>query len=301
MTKPPTVHLLVAFPYLKVIIPWLKEQDPESISLMIDSGAYSAMRSGIEIDLHEYGEFLLNLDIPQKWIAVQLDVMGNMTKTWENYQESIRLGYPVCPVVMHGVSLDLLDEVVATAQKNKANRIFVGNLGSALGELRLDFLDWLRAKYQDTQWHWLGFAPHDGILSSKPVSVDTASAIYNRKFKTLWLPYLPPKSLDSEQFRKLSRETALSLLRRVRFGPEAYRELCTPQGWRAGRYGAGASLALMVTLSTALWYSDWLKDKAGTIFYQAVNTKPDLESFLKAQQHLAVPGIQSSFRRARSK
>ena len=196
---------------------------------------------------------------------------------------------------------NLLDEVVVTARENKADRIFVGNLGSALGELRLDFLDWLRAKYQDTRWHWLGFAPHDGILSSKPVSVDTASAIYNRKFKTLWLPYLPPKSLDSEQFRKLPRETALSLLRRVRFGPEAYRELCTPQGWRAGRYGAGASLALMVTLSTALWYSDWLKDKAGTIFYQAVNTKPDLESFLKAQQHLAVPGIQSSFRRARSK
>jgi len=70
--------------------------------IMIDSGAYSALNSGVKICIEEYSAFLTELtnSIQEKDIIVSLDVIGEAEKSvrnWEYLQEKI--DYPILPVL----------------------------------------------------------------------------------------------------------------------------------------------------------------------------------------------------------
>lgn len=68
--------------------------------LMIDSGAYSAHNSGVEISAQNYLEFLKRLDTDEEDIVVNLDVIGNPHQSEENWRWlSDKLDRPILPVI----------------------------------------------------------------------------------------------------------------------------------------------------------------------------------------------------------
>ena len=68
--------------------------------IMIDSGAYSAYNSGAVISVQEYHDFLKRLDIRTDDILVNLDVIGDLSRSEENWRWlSKKFDHPIIPVI----------------------------------------------------------------------------------------------------------------------------------------------------------------------------------------------------------
>lgn len=68
--------------------------------IMIDSGAYSAFNSGVEINIDDYLSFLFKIDIEVTDTIVNLDVIENPVKSKENWMYlTNKLGMNILPVI----------------------------------------------------------------------------------------------------------------------------------------------------------------------------------------------------------
>ncbi|MHA2244390.1 MAG: hypothetical protein ACXADY_05435 [Candidatus Hodarchaeales archaeon] len=68
--------------------------------IMLDSGAYSAFNSGVNIQIEDYSSFLSAIDIQDNDIVVNLDVVGNPKKSQQNWIYLIkRFDFNVLPVI----------------------------------------------------------------------------------------------------------------------------------------------------------------------------------------------------------
>lgn len=74
----------------------LKAEHPD-ISIMLDSGAFSAHSLGDDITVEEYADFLKD---NMKYVdhAISLDVLGDAEQSKKNYDELTKLGHKVIPV-----------------------------------------------------------------------------------------------------------------------------------------------------------------------------------------------------------
>jgi len=67
--------------------------------VMIDSGAYSAYNSGVEINWLDYLSFLKRIEHNSNIVVVNLDVVGNHKKSQKNWNHlQQHLNYPIMPV-----------------------------------------------------------------------------------------------------------------------------------------------------------------------------------------------------------
>ena len=75
--------------------------------IFLDSGAYSALTQGVEIDLEEYAAFINeHQDIIE--ISSVLDAIGDADATWANQRRLEALGCAVLPCFHYGEPLDVL-------------------------------------------------------------------------------------------------------------------------------------------------------------------------------------------------
>ena len=76
-------------------------------NVMFDSGAFTAFTIGKKIDINEYAEFIKNyILIWEKKIKslnfINLDVIGDSEKSWENQHKLEKLNVNTIPVIHHG-------------------------------------------------------------------------------------------------------------------------------------------------------------------------------------------------------
>lgn len=171
------LNILIAYPYFKKLKPETIEvlRDPD-VRFLLDSGAFTAWKSGQPIELDEYTDFLDRIPL-EPWKYFTLDVIGDGEKTKDNYYKLLEQGYKPIPIYTRGENIKMIDEYFETSEivavgglvGTKGNRGFVKNI-----------LD----KYPNKKFHLLGFTNHNFISYYRPYMCDSSSWNSGVRFKT---------------------------------------------------------------------------------------------------------------------
>ncbi|MGH8598425.1 MAG: hypothetical protein ACREXT_17370, partial [Gammaproteobacteria bacterium] len=101
--RPGLLNVLVAFPYFNASVVQILRQRAGEFNLLIDSGAFTAWRSGTSIRLRDYCKFI-DL-VPISAVAYfMLDVIYNPQETEDNFRKMRARGYAPWPVFTPGSS-----------------------------------------------------------------------------------------------------------------------------------------------------------------------------------------------------
>lgn len=153
-------RILISFAY--VGSSWLPRRDVPELAaaaseVLIDSGAFTAWRSGKPIELGRYVDWL-STEAPAASGAFVLDVIGDAEASARNHARMRELLPPwrdrLVPVWHEGDPLEHLDEYVA-----RASIVGLGRIEGRRSELKtLDFYDLAFNRHPNARFHALGNA-----------------------------------------------------------------------------------------------------------------------------------------------
>lgn len=154
-------------------------------SYFLDSGAFTASRSGKPIDLQAYIQFLKeNKD--QLAVYAALDVIGDAEASWVNYERMLEAGLKPLPAFHEGEPLEWLHKTAQTT-----DYIGLGGMVGA-GKNRLHkFLDKVFTLYPDPTkvgFHGYGIMDEDLLLGYPWRSVDATSVHVMARFGGIFTP-----------------------------------------------------------------------------------------------------------------
>ena len=142
----------------------------QRLTILIDSGGFSAKNSGKEIDIEEYMEFLETYkDNFLGYMA--LDKVGDPKTSAEYLKIMLREGFKPVPIHVFGDGEKRLDELfeisnfVALAGLRRPHR------GAASKEYVQQKHRWAKGR----RVHWLGYSKSSMLQTFRPFSCDTAS------------------------------------------------------------------------------------------------------------------------------
>lgn len=122
-------------------------------ALMIDSGAFTAWRKGLPLDVGAYIAWLAADAPPFAW-AIAGDVIDDAAASLTNWRAMPRLDGRAVPVFHEGEPVEHLDEYVATSQ-----RCALGRIGGRRSESKtFEFYDLVFNRHPDAKFHALGNA-----------------------------------------------------------------------------------------------------------------------------------------------
>lgn len=193
-----------------------------------DSGAFSAMASGVSIDLDEFAAWAERNRRHLAWVA-SLDVIGDPSASWRNWLYLNRNGLDVVPTVHFGARPEELDRYADRGCD------FIGLGGVAARRDRQRVLRWLVSMFRHARDHHPGMRFHGWGITSR-----------------LYLDHLPFYSADSSGFTAGYRYAKVSVwdpdqARLVGFDLD---RVSSAPHWRLLRRVYGVS-ALDVATSTA--------------------------------------------------
>lgn len=144
---PPRLNVLVAFPYFKGGVISTLGGWQDKVRVLIDSGAFTAYKSGKPIQLDDYCKFLENIPI-RPWGYFTLDVIGQPDATMKNYREMLRRGFEPIPIFTRGTDPAVLDEYYQTSDvvgigglvRTPRNRAFVNGIMAHVGDRKVHLL-----------------------------------------------------------------------------------------------------------------------------------------------------------------
>jgi hypothetical protein len=157
-----------------------------------DSGAFSAMTTGKPIDINDFGMWAKKWQKDLAWVA-SLDVIGNQTETWNNYQRLREYyGVDVVPTLHYGADPSEMDKYV----EQGVDYIGLGGMVPFKSEpqklLRwtLSMFKYARDNHPQVRFHGWGIT-HKDLLTTLPwYSVDSTGWAYSFMLgrHTLWIP-----------------------------------------------------------------------------------------------------------------
>jgi hypothetical protein len=170
------VRFLVSFVYLKAFRKWFAEESPSIRSSMLDSGAYSAWKSGHTIAIDD----LIKESKEGGWDeTVALDVIGDDEGSKKNAEYMSARGSNAFPVFHYGEPWELLNEYCAQYEK-------VG-ISCRFGEPVPASVAWVEkcfARNWPHKFHSFGWVKKDVLKAFPFHSADTANwqqpAMYGR-------------------------------------------------------------------------------------------------------------------------
>jgi hypothetical protein len=113
VTEAPKLSLLVAYPYANDRVLAAMQRLAGIARFLIDSGAFTAFRSGRAISLDDYCRFLQTMPVAP-WRYFNLDVIGDAAGSDRNYQEMRGRGLAPVPIFTRGAPLAALDRMYET-------------------------------------------------------------------------------------------------------------------------------------------------------------------------------------------
>ena len=255
----------------------LAEQESR-ICWFLDSGAFTAWKSGKSIKLDDYCKFLDSLPL-KPWRYFTLDVVGDHLKTMANYREMLKRGYTPMPIFTPGQPLDDLEEYYETS-----DLVGFGGIATKSSNATRNYIALVMQLAKGRKVHLLGYTSVEWLKIFRPYSCDSSSwnagsarfgqlALYmgGGRFKTM---------VRDEFVKKPSQE----LLRRIEwFGVDPMR-LQNAEEWRNTLQGSSA----MIQVSVASWVSlAWdIEKNLNTKLFLALGGRQQLSVILYAAQHL---------------
>lgn len=271
-------NVLIAYPYIgksKNIVNELMSWNKDEYRLMIDSGAFTAWKSGNPIKIDDYCRFLDSIERLRPFYAIQLDSVGNHDETERNLRIMLSRGYDVLPVFTRGAPLDWLDECYRLSDYTLFGGIVEGS-----GNQK--YVQWFMEHAKGRRCHWLGFDNKKYVVHYKPYSLDSSSWESASRFGALFT-YTGGNSFTG--FSKKDAVKELPLIRRH------LNHMRVPEHW--GRMllsdhetaWKNLSTVSVETHNVAAKITGWsymlramdMQAKIGTIGYMALTDKKKLQ------------------------
>lgn len=141
--------------------------DGGKLRLIMDSGAFTAWKSGNPIHLDDYCRFLDQLPL-KPWRYFALDVIGDPHGTIKNYQTMLSRGYKPIPIFTRGEHPSVLEDYYKTSD--------VVGIGGLVGTPKnKGFVKGLSKFIDGRKVHLLGFTNKSFLKVLRPYSCDSSS------------------------------------------------------------------------------------------------------------------------------
>lgn len=141
--------------------------------LMLDSGAFSAWRQNISINVQDYIRFIKNNNI-QYDVIVSLDIFGNDEESYKNYIIMKKAGLNILPVYHADANMKYLYKYV-----NQTNYIGLGGFAKAYKKNRILSMKRVFKEFPNANeigFHGFGVNDKDLVLNFPWKSVDASTA-----------------------------------------------------------------------------------------------------------------------------
>ena len=255
------LNLLVSYPYItKSFIRFFKENE-HRVRLLIDSGAFTAWKSGKEINIEQYCEFIQSLPITP-WKYFSLDVIGSQNKTLINYEIMLKKGLSPIPVFTRGSNIEVLETYYKTSD--------VVGIGGLVGtKNNCGFVKGIMKVIGNRKVHLLGFARLPFLKKYRPYMCDSSSWEMGARFASIPIYLGKGRSLVSLKKElikeQLNNKLIVEALTNYGFNPN---DLLKKENWNGGhsisrRIGAKA----MKAFSLDIW------KHLGTYLFLAASTE----------------------------
>jgi hypothetical protein len=162
--------LLVSYVYLK---PFLKNRHRYHIrDWVLDSGAFSAFKSGVKIDLMEFNETAARLvaEHPDLKEVYALDVIDDWRGSMLNYEATAKAGYPWIPAYHINDPQEMLRDLAQGYPK-----IAVGGMTRLKGPTKRRFAEQCFARVWPKKIHGFGVGQEDLVMALPWHSVDATN------------------------------------------------------------------------------------------------------------------------------
>jgi hypothetical protein len=219
------MNLLLSYVYRDKITPIeLIKKNESKLNILLDSGAYSAFKSDVEVDFEEYCAYVKNPPF-KIWRYFALDKIGNAKVTERNLSVMLDKGLKPIPVFQRSQSIDRLYQLLDEFD-------LVGIGGVAGTNDRDEYLKWIleRPDIDKRKLHLLGVLNIDLMRKYKPYSCDSSILINSIKFGRI-------QYFDASQnkIRSCNKETFLKnrqLMAQIKNYPRLLEGLIGAEGWR---------------------------------------------------------------------
>ena len=175
------INVLFSYAYLrsnpKLESALLKLSEEGYINLLIDSGAFTAFKSGSPIDFSAYKEACKSYD-KRCWQYVTVDVIGNKEQTQENFNKLVQAGLIPMPVLT-------IDDDIHTAKDYVNVNPHIGVPGGVMTKG-----DWIRQRFQQVhkitqgkaRIHGLGYVKFPDMYQLPLSTVDSSTWSGGQRF-----------------------------------------------------------------------------------------------------------------------
>ena len=217
------LNILVAYPYFrKLKKETIEELKRPEVRFLMDSGAFTAWKSGQPIELDEYTDFLDSLTF-EPWRYFTLDVIGDGEGTKKNYYELLNRGYKPVPIYTRGENIKMIDEYFETSDV-----VAIGGLVQTKGNK--GFVKNILQKYPNKKFHLLGFTNHNFISYFKPYMCDSSSWTSGGRFKIARL-YMGKGRFVSINKETFKTKPSLEIIKRLQYYEIDYQKLAYEEYW----------------------------------------------------------------------
>lgn len=283
MSEAATLNILCAYPYLKQTsslkscLSYLIEHQA-GIRLLLDSGAFTAWKSGKPIELDDYCRYIETLPI-KPWRYFMLDVIGEPEKTLRNYELMLNRGFNPVPIFTRGEDPSVLEDYYKTSD-------VVGIGGLVKTRRNKGFINGIMRHVNKRKCHWLGFTPAEFILHYKPYMCDSSSWAAALQFGQVKL-YLGRGKQITISKNDFSSKPKQEVLEAVRAYGEDPAELAKRSEWV--NTGKVESTLERMAYKSALWKNKELEARTGTKIFLACTERNQIRGF-----HLAMEFLRSA-------
>lgn len=163
------LNILVAYPYMSKQVIRELDANRDKIEFLLDSGAFTAWKSGKPIHIDDYCRFLDSLPF-KPWRYFTLDVIGDAEGTMKNYELMLSRGYNPVPIFTPSQDFDEIDYYYS-----KTDMIGAGGLVGKYNKDGLLYVNKLMKKVNGRKIHLLGYTKSDFLKHFKPYSCDSSS------------------------------------------------------------------------------------------------------------------------------
>lgn len=172
-------NVLVSYAYMNKDIEASIINVQDDCRFLLDSGAFTAWKTGRQITVDEYCNFLDNLKA-NPWRYFSLDVIGEPKKTMDNYEIMLKRGFKPVPIFTRGEDFSVLDDYYKTSD--------VVGIGGLVGtKNNKAFVNSIMKKTKGNRVHWLGFADLDFIKYYRPYMCDSSTWESSAKYGCITL------------------------------------------------------------------------------------------------------------------
>tara|TARA_R110000803_G_scaffold51337_1_gene106192 strand:- start:7189 stop:7965 length:777 start_codon:yes stop_codon:yes gene_type:complete len=237
--------------------------------LIIDSGAFTAYKTGRVIKLSEYIDFINSCPFKMKHYA-NLDVIGDADASMENYEIMLREGLSPVPVFTRGAPVKHLEKYFESSEV-----VAVGGIKSMKNTE--GFLHEVMKQADGRKIHWLGYGKGEMLAKYKPYSCDTSSWLSGLRYGSMSV-YLGKgvfKSFSSRNAKMIRKYSGR--IRKLNANPSL---LADPEKCKGD---INKNVAGQITLKSYVAYSDEVKEAFGVNYHLACAQWRQLEEAIKCR------------------